>query len=127
MKDTSLQPVTVHGIENADKNPKAINAWVQQINKLHQNKPVSAVKYTKPMPDIESLMQEWPAEMERTLQEVRKEGAERRRVFAENVERDKALVSVMESLKRLAFFFLSLSSFVLFLSTSSNFPPRNSM
>src|SRR5687767_12104928 len=73
MKDTSFQPVTVHGIENADKNPKAIHAWINQISKLHLNKPVSTLKPTKAMPDIDSLMQEWPGEVERMLETVRKQ------------------------------------------------------
>jgi hypothetical protein len=70
MKDTSLQAVTVHGIEHADKNPKAVLAWVNQIEKLHLNKPVSTFKSAKPLPDIDGLMQEWPPEVERTLDGV---------------------------------------------------------
>ena len=35
-----------------------------------QGKPAAAVHYTKNMPDIEALMQQWPAEAEELLHEM---------------------------------------------------------
>ena len=37
---------------------------------LVQGKPAAAVHYTKNMPDIEALMQQWPAEAEELLHEM---------------------------------------------------------
>jgi len=70
-KQSNLQPMVVRSIEQADKNPKAITTWINSINDLHKSKPAPTVNYTKNMPDIERLMQEWPDEFERLLQQVR--------------------------------------------------------
>jgi len=75
-KQPNLQPVQVRGIENADKNPKAIKSWVTRISDLHRTKPAPTVTYQKVMPDIEGLMQEWPAEMEKLLESVKLPTAE---------------------------------------------------
>eukprot|EP00899_Mesostigma_viride_P022234 jgi/Mesvir1/3195/Mv16348-RA.1 len=66
-KTSGLMPVMVTSIENADKNPKKIANWIQSINDLHKSKPRQEVNYSKTMPDIEKLMQEWPPEMEELL------------------------------------------------------------
>ena len=42
-----------------------------QATSLLQGKPAAAVHYTKNMPDIEALMQQWPAEAEELLHEMR--------------------------------------------------------
>eukprot|EP00294_Goniomonas_avonlea_P011237 CAMPEP_0114554624 /NCGR_PEP_ID=MMETSP0114-20121206/8310_1 /TAXON_ID=31324 /ORGANISM="Goniomonas sp, Strain m" /LENGTH=387 /DNA_ID=CAMNT_0001739685 /DNA_START=30 /DNA_END=1193 /DNA_ORIENTATION=+ len=68
-KHSNLQPMAVASIENAANNPKAITAWIQSINELHRSKPPPNVNYTRPMPDIEALMQVWPQEMEEALNE----------------------------------------------------------
>jgi intraflagellar transport protein 46 len=60
----------VKSIEGAQKNPKLIQNWVNQIGDLHKEKMSSNVNYTKQMPDIESLMQIWPDSMESTLNSV---------------------------------------------------------
>eukprot|EP01116_Phalansterium_solitarium_P021623 TRINITY_DN679_c0_g1_i3.p1 TRINITY_DN679_c0_g1~~TRINITY_DN679_c0_g1_i3.p1 ORF type:complete len:347 (-),score=125.89 TRINITY_DN679_c0_g1_i3:326-1366(-) len=70
-KKVDLQPVTVRGIDNADKNAKAIKSWVQRIGDLHRTKPAPTVTYAKPMPDIDSLMQEWPNELEKLLESIK--------------------------------------------------------
>merc|ERR1719460_1067990 len=38
------------------------------MTKLHRNKPAPSVRYSKPMPDIEALMQIWPAPIEELLE-----------------------------------------------------------
>ena len=52
-------PTNMHvkSVENAEKNPKLIQNWINQISELHKEKMSSNVNYSKPMPDIESLMQ----------------------------------------------------------------------
>uniref|UniRef100_A0A8C5W8E3 Intraflagellar transport protein 46 homolog n=1 Tax=Leptobrachium leishanense TaxID=445787 RepID=A0A8C5W8E3_9ANUR len=60
----------VKSIENAEKNTKAIDTWIESISELHRSKPPATVHYTRPMPDIETLMQEWPPEFEELLGKV---------------------------------------------------------
>ena len=70
-KQTTAQPVKVRGIDNADKNTKTILAWVNRIGDLHKSKPPPTVTYSKQMPDIDTLMQEWPPEFEQLLDSVK--------------------------------------------------------
>ena len=62
-KRSNLAPRLVKSIENADKNPKAIEKWIESIENLHRSKPSPQVTYTKVMPGIEQLMQAWPEEV----------------------------------------------------------------
>ncbi|KAM6295754.1 intraflagellar transport protein 46 homolog [Aegotheles albertisi] len=64
------QQIKVKSVENAEKNPKAIESWIESISELHHCKPPATVHYTRPMPDIESLMQEWSPEFEELLGKV---------------------------------------------------------
>ncbi|XP_049878186.1 intraflagellar transport protein 46 homolog isoform X2 [Pectinophora gossypiella] len=57
-------------IENAEKNSKAIDRWIKDVSELHLSKPAPTVSYTSKMPDIDSLMEEWPETIEETLNEV---------------------------------------------------------
>ncbi len=70
-KNKTPQPTKVRGIDNADKNTKSILSWVNRIGDLHRTKPAPTVTYSKPMPDVSSLMQEWPQEFEQLLESVR--------------------------------------------------------
>ncbi|KTG42468.1 hypothetical protein cypCar_00010152 [Cyprinus carpio] len=58
-KQHNVAEVKVKSIENPEKNPKAIDNWIESISELH-----------RPMPDIDSLMQEWPPEFEELLGKV---------------------------------------------------------
>ncbi|KFM58578.1 Intraflagellar transport protein 46-like protein, partial [Stegodyphus mimosarum] len=69
-KETTFKSVTVKTLENADKRPKEIDAWINSISNLHRSKPPPTVHYSRNMPDIETLMQEWPPEFEETLNQV---------------------------------------------------------
>ncbi|XP_013415548.1 intraflagellar transport protein 46 homolog [Lingula anatina] len=70
-KQTNLKAMVVKSLENAEKNPKAIDSWIESIKELHRSKPPPTVHYTKGnMPEIDALMQEWPAELEELLKEV---------------------------------------------------------
>lgn len=48
-------------------NPRLVDGWVESISALHRSKPPASVQYSRAMPDIDSLMQEWPAELEELL------------------------------------------------------------
>jgi len=56
-KSSAAQPMLVRAIEGAEKNPRQISGWINSISDLHRHKPAPSVRYSKPMPDIESLMQ----------------------------------------------------------------------
>ncbi|XP_074783586.1 intraflagellar transport protein 46 homolog [Athene noctua] len=64
------QQIKVKSLENAEKNPKAIDNWIECISELHRCKPPATVHYSRPMPDIEALMQEWSPEFEELLGKV---------------------------------------------------------
>jgi intraflagellar transport protein 46 len=63
--------VVVRSIENAHKNPSAIDKWIQSINDLHRTKPPPQVHYRKNMPDADTLMQQWPEEFEKALETLK--------------------------------------------------------
>lgn len=68
-KHQNLQPVDVRSIEEAEKNPKEVENWIKRIDDLNRSKPAPNVQYSRRMPDIEQLMQVWPAEFEDYLQQ----------------------------------------------------------
>lgn len=61
----------VKRLTDPDKNPKEIDSWIASVQELHRARPPPTVHYSRNMPDIESLMQEWPPEYEELLKEVR--------------------------------------------------------
>ncbi|XP_069643958.1 intraflagellar transport protein 46 homolog isoform X2 [Haliaeetus albicilla] len=69
-KQHNITQIKVKSLENAEKNPKAIDSWIESISELHRCKPPATVHYTRPMPDIETLMQEWLPEFEELLGKV---------------------------------------------------------
>lgn len=50
--------------------PQVIDRWIRDISDLHQSKPPPTVVYNRPMPDIDSLMQVWPSEVESLLHDA---------------------------------------------------------
>lgn len=66
-KTSGMQPAVVRSIENAEKNPKAVATWIDNVAALHLQKPKATVSYNKPMPDMDDLMQVWPSEFEEYL------------------------------------------------------------
>ncbi|XP_031553953.1 intraflagellar transport protein 46 homolog [Actinia tenebrosa] len=69
-KQTNLKAMTVRSIDDVEKNPKAIDTWIDSIRELHRQKPAPTVHYQRNMPDIEDLMQEWPSQFEDLLNTV---------------------------------------------------------
>ncbi|XP_053308462.1 intraflagellar transport protein 46 homolog [Spea bombifrons] len=64
------QQIKVKSLENAERNSKAIDTWIESISELHRSKPPATVHYTRPMPEVDTLMQEWPPEFEELLGKV---------------------------------------------------------
>ncbi|KAJ3220511.1 Intraflagellar transport protein 46 [Clydaea vesicula] len=52
---------------NAQKGKKALEQWVQNVYDLHVHKPPDKVEYSKRMPDVETLMEEWPEKIQEAL------------------------------------------------------------
>lgn len=50
---------------------KRVAGWVQSVEELHKQKPPAEVTYTKRMPELDVLMQEWPHEVEQVLRSGR--------------------------------------------------------
>ena len=69
-------PIDVDSIDNADKKPREVSRWISSVQDLHKTRPPPTVNYTKNMPDIESLMQEWPPEMEAAFKQTSFPGPE---------------------------------------------------
>ncbi|KAL1124818.1 hypothetical protein AAG570_001439, partial [Ranatra chinensis] len=67
---SSSKSTVVKQIKDPRKNQKEIDRWIKDITNLHKNKPPQRVNYSSKMPDIDSLMQEWPPEFEHKLNEV---------------------------------------------------------
>ena len=59
-EEGSSKDIVRKQLPRADKNPKEIEAWMKSIGELHKTKPATSVHYTKPMPDLDVLMAEWP-------------------------------------------------------------------
>ncbi|KAK3916354.1 Intraflagellar transport protein 46-like protein [Frankliniella fusca] len=66
-KQSSAKAVVVKRVEDAERNGKAIEKWIRDISDLHRSKPPPTVHYSRPMPDIDNLLQEWPPEIEEKL------------------------------------------------------------
>lgn len=69
-KQTTIKPMTVHNIANPEAQVKEMDNWIDNISELHRQKPATNVHYTKNMPDIEQLMQEWPGGFEEALKDL---------------------------------------------------------
>ncbi|KAM4564606.1 intraflagellar transport protein 46 homolog isoform 1-T2 [Fundulus diaphanus] len=62
---TELKKVT--SVASPQNQRRAVDSWVDSIGALHRSKPPATVRYHRTMPDIDSLMQEWPPELEELL------------------------------------------------------------
>eukprot|EP00882_Tetradesmus_deserticola_P012332 GHRQ01013071.1.p1 GENE.GHRQ01013071.1~~GHRQ01013071.1.p1 ORF type:complete len:227 (+),score=73.24 GHRQ01013071.1:1075-1755(+) len=90
-KDTPGTRLEVVGcIEHGDKDRRQrLATWISSIADLHKSKPAAAVHYSRPMPDLEVLMQEWPPELEAALRSSKLPTADlvRRSVYGRPVTR----------------------------------------
>ncbi len=58
-KQTSAKAAHIKKLEggSGEKQAKEIDKWIKDISDLHRSKPPPTVHYSKPMPDIDLLMQ----------------------------------------------------------------------
>lgn len=57
----------VTSVSSPQSIPRAVDSWVESIGALRRSKAVASVQYARVMPDMDSLMQEWPAELDELL------------------------------------------------------------
>ena len=69
-------PMQVNSIEQAEKKPKEITRWINNVQELHKTTPPPTVNYTKQMPDFDQLMSEMNPEMEQAIKEFNFPGPE---------------------------------------------------
>nr|SVE75446.1 EOG090X0FP3 [Daphnia dolichocephala] len=67
-KQSSAKKTVARNVEEGNK-VKAIEKWIKDINELHRSKPLPTVNYNKPLPDIDTLLQEWNPDVEEVLSE----------------------------------------------------------
>ena len=67
-KKADLHAQSVSSITDAQHNVPQIKKWIESVEELHTSKPATEVVYKHPMPDIEALMQVWPAKFEEELE-----------------------------------------------------------
>ncbi|XGW33288.1 hypothetical protein V3C99_017613 [Haemonchus contortus] len=69
---TTQEDAPVKQLERADKSSHEIDNWITNIKELHRTRPSqSTVQFRSPMPDIESLMQEFHSNFEQCLDGVK--------------------------------------------------------
>lgn len=66
----AARQAVVKRIEDAERNSKSIDKWIDDMNQLHRSKHLPAVQLNRAMPDIDSLMQQWPSQVEDKLNEL---------------------------------------------------------
>ncbi|KAL3902191.1 MAG: hypothetical protein SGCHY_000042 [Lobulomycetales sp.] len=65
--EQAVRSITLGSGAQGQVGQKALNQWVQNVYDLHVHKPPDRVEYSKRMPDIEKLMQEWPPSIDVAL------------------------------------------------------------
>lgn len=68
-KQSSSKAIIAKTIDDVAKQGKAVEKWIKDIGDLHKSKPLPTVHYTRPMPDIDRLVQEWPPEVDESIRE----------------------------------------------------------
>nr|SVE93316.1 EOG090X0FP3 [Moina brachiata] len=67
-KQSSAKAIIAKSVDESNKG-KAIEKWIKDIGDLHRSKPLPTVTYAKPLPDIDTLLQEWSPDVEDVLRE----------------------------------------------------------
>lgn len=63
-----MKQALIKKIEDSEKNPKAIEKWISDMAELHQSRHLLLVQLSKPTIDVDTLMQQWPTEVDERLQ-----------------------------------------------------------
>jgi len=69
-KKSARSTVTVKRVfGGGESGGKEVDKWIKDIRDLHRSKPNPSVQYSRTMPDIDPLMQEWSGDFEDSLQD----------------------------------------------------------
>ena len=68
---------------------KEVEKWIQDIWELHRSQPAPSVQYTAHMPDIDTLMEEWPPEVNTERLTLLKEGVKNLTFYTNNSQAGK--------------------------------------
>ncbi|XP_071449928.1 intraflagellar transport protein 46 homolog isoform X2 [Hetaerina americana] len=68
--EDTKKSIVVKKIDSSENSSKVIESWIKDIGDLHRNKALPTVHYKRPMPEVDALMQEWPAEFEEELKKL---------------------------------------------------------
>jgi len=66
-KTSNLQPIQVTSLQAEEQTQQRIGNWIDSLAELHKSKPPPVVTYSKQMPEIETLMEEWPGALQAAL------------------------------------------------------------
>lgn len=66
----AARQAVIKRIEDAERNSKSIDKWIDDMNQLHRSKHLPGVQLNRAMPDIDGLMQQWPPQVEDKLNEL---------------------------------------------------------
>lgn len=55
---------------SVSKSAKDVEKWIAEVHALRSNQPYPIVAHSKTIPDIDTLMTEWPSKMEQTLNNI---------------------------------------------------------
>lgn len=67
LRSVSTQPRTTGPPPSVSKSFKDIEKWIAEVQLLNVNQPFPMVLHNRPLQEIDTLMTEWPPEMERAL------------------------------------------------------------
>ncbi|XP_043478629.1 intraflagellar transport protein 46 homolog [Leptopilina heterotoma] len=67
---TQVKYSVVKRVENAEKNGKSIDKWIEDMGALHSRKHPLTINLTRKFPDIDTLLQQWPSEVEEKLNDT---------------------------------------------------------
>ncbi|CAL1590069.1 unnamed protein product [Knipowitschia caucasica] len=71
-----MQTQKVTSVAFPESNTRPVDHWSDSITALHRSKPPPTVHFSRAMPDVDSLMQEWLPELEELLSRVALPSAE---------------------------------------------------
>ena len=56
-KTTNSRMSKIKKVKNIEAELKVVEKWIKDIDDLHRSKPAPTIQYSKPMPEIDHLMQ----------------------------------------------------------------------
>lgn len=70
-KSGGLSQEPIKKLSQSEKNLPQIEKWISNVKEIRKIKPPDRVYYSKTMPNIEQLMQEWSPDMEKCIKNLK--------------------------------------------------------